>query len=177
MRSNSFSCLATILSAFRSLSLIIGRRRVKPAVIMKTPSGTFALIGSAVVIMTVFGCAIEPRTGQLVDVKIGDPNTQPPTYVALKPGMVGRLRAALARIKGHHGICDITFLDHDGGTAVPHYCETIPVSLKTDRVIKSKIASNSPRDISAANDPNVMYRIASTPSDVAAVLNTLASSP
>ena len=70
-----------------------------------------------------------------------------------------------------------TFLDHDGGTAVPHYCETIPVSLKTDRVIKSKVASNSARDISAANDPNVMYHIAAAPSDVAAVLDTLTSSP
>jgi hypothetical protein len=146
---------------------------------MKTPSGTFALIGSAVVIMTVFGCAIEQRTGQLIDVKIGDPNTQPPTYVALKPGpgMVGRLQSALAKIKRHHGICDITFLNHDQGTPIPHYCETIPVSLKTDRVIKSKVASNSARDISAANDPNVMYRIAATPSDVAAVLDVLTSSP
>jgi hypothetical protein len=144
---------------------------------MKIPSGTFALIGSAVVIMTVFGGCRELPTGQLVDVKIGDPNTQPPTYVALKPGMVGRLRAALARIKTHHGICDITFLDHDGGTAVPHYCETIPVSLKTDRVIKSKVASNSAHDISAANDPNVMYHIAAAPSDVAAVLDVLTSSP
>jgi hypothetical protein len=142
---------------------------------MKTPSGTFALIGSAVVIMTVFGCAIEQRTGQLVDVKIGDPNT--PTYVPVKHGMIGQLQRALANIKRRHGICDITFLDHDGGTPHPHYCEEIPVSLKTDRVIKREVASNNARDISAANDPNVMYHIASTPSDVAAVLNTLASTP
>ena len=142
---------------------------------MKTPSGTFSLIGSAVIIITVFGCATEQRTGQPIAVEIGDPNTVPPTYVPVKRGMVGRLRAALARIKGHHGICDITFLNH--GTPVPHYCETIPVSLKTDRVIKSKVASNSARDISAANDPNVMHRIASTTSDVTAVLNVLEESP
>lgn len=157
--------------------MIIAPRGVKTAVIMKTPSGTFALIGSAVIIITVFGCATEQRTGQPVAVEIGDPNAIPPTYVPVKHGMVGQLRHALARIKGHHGICDITFLNHDGGTPVPHYCETIPVSLKTDRVIKSKVASNSARDISAANDPNVMHRIASTPSDVAAVLNFLESSP
>jgi hypothetical protein len=158
--------------------LIIGRRRVKPAVIMKTPSGTFAFIGSAVIIMTVFGGCIEQPTGQLFDVKIGDPNANPPRYVALKHGMVGQLQAALAKIKRHHGICDITFLDHDGGTPDPHYCEKIPVSLKTDRVIKSKVASNNARDISAANDPNLMNRIASTyPSDITAVLDLLTSSP
>jgi len=143
---------------------------------MKTPSGTFAFIGAAVIIMTVFGCCIEQPTGQLVDVKIGDPNAKPPRYVALKPGMLSHLPGALARIKRHQGICDISFLDHDGGTPIPHYCET--VSLKTDRVIKSKVASNNARDISAANDPNLMNRIASTyPGDITAVLDLLTSSP
>ena len=153
------------------LGLIIARRGVKPAVVMKAPSGTFAFIGSAVIVMTVFGCCICPPTGQLFDIKIGDPE-----YVPLKVGrnVEHDLQAALARIKGHNGVCDITFLRHDGGQPDPDYCKHIDVSLKTDRVIKSEFASNGARDISTANDPNLMHRIASPyPSDITGVLNLL----
>ena len=92
---------------------------------------------------------------------LGDPNANPPKYVELKPGAEGKLRAALAKIKGHNGICEITFLDHANGTPNPHYCENIDARLKTDRVIKSAAATNAGAGNSAANDPNLMHRIAS----------------
>jgi len=99
--------------------------------------------------------------------RLGDPNANPPRYVDLKPGSEGRLRAALAKIKRHNGVCDITFLDHAGGTPQPHYCDRIPGDLTTARVIKSAAATNAEADNSVANDPNLMYRVASpNPSDI-----------
>ena len=101
---------------------------------------------------------------------LGDPNANPPKYVELKPGAEGKLRAALAKIKGHNGICEITFLDNANGTPNPHYCENIDVRLKTDRVIKSAAATNAGAGNSAANDPNLMHRIASPyPGDISDV--------
>ena len=105
---------------------------------------------------------------------LGDPNANPPKYVELKPGAEGKLRAALAKIKGHNGICQITFLDNAHGTPDPHYCEKIVMRLKTDRVIKSADATNAAAGNSAANDPNLMYRVASPyPADVSDVASLL----
>jgi len=159
-----------------TLGLIIASGGVKPAVIMKPVFGALAFIGlAAAAIFAVASCVTERLpANQNVEARIGDPDATPPKYVALKPGMVGRLQAALAKIKRHHGICDITFLDHDGGTPDPHYCEKIPVSLKTDRIIKSAAANNAGTGNAAANDPNLMHSIASPYStDVADVLNLL----
>ena len=48
--------------------------------------------------------------------------------------------------------------------------KTFPARLKTDRVIKSAAATNVGAINAAANDPHLMYRVASpTPSDVSAV--------
>jgi hypothetical protein len=159
----------------QTLGLIIARRGVKPAFVMKAPSGTFAFIGSAVIAMIVFGCCIQQPTGQLFEITIGDPNAKPPKFVELKRGLDDEpaLRAALGRVKAHGGLCQIEFLRHDGEDPDRHYCDPIHARLKTDRIIKSA-AVNAARDNSAANDPNVTYKIASSdPTDITGVLNLL----
>jgi hypothetical protein len=139
---------------------------------MKPLLTTFAFLGLAsgalIVIASCSTHGIPPN--QNAEMLLGDPNATPPKYVNLKPGAEGRLRAALARIKRHNGICEVTFLDHAGGIPDPHYCEKIDAHLKTDRVIKSAAAMNAGGGNSAANDPNLMYRVASPyPSDVSDV--------
>jgi len=139
---------------------------------MKPLSATFAFLGlAAAAILAIASCStpmISPN--QNIEMLLGDPNAKPPKYVELKPGDEGKLRAALAKIKGHNGICEITFLGHGGGTPDPHYCDNIHASMKTERVIKSAAASNAGTGNSAANDPNLMYRIASPyPSDISDV--------
>jgi hypothetical protein len=139
---------------------------------MKLLLTTSALLGlAAAAIIAVASCCtqlIPPN--QNVEMLLGDPHAKPPKYVELKPGAEGKLRAALAKIKGHNGICEIIFLDHPNGTANPHYCENIDVRLKTDRVIKSAAAKNTGAGNSAANDPNLMHRIASPyPADISDV--------
>ena len=130
---------------------------------MKLLLATSALLGlAAAAIIAVASCSTQRiPPNQNVEMFLGDPNANPPKYVELKPGAEGKLRAALAKIKGHNGICEITFLDHPNGTPNPHYCENIDARLKTDRVIKSAAAKNTGADNSAANDPNLMHRIAS----------------
>jgi hypothetical protein len=142
---------------------------------MKAPSGTFPFIGSAVIAMIVFGCCIQQPTGQLFEITIGDPKAKPPKFVELKNGLEGEpaLRKALAQIKAHGGLCEIEFLRHDGEEPDRHYCDHIQARLKTDRIIKSA-AVNVARDHSAANDPHLSYKIASSdPDDITAVLDLL----
>jgi len=156
----------------QTLGLIIAAHGVKPAVAMKTLLPTFAFLGlAAAAIIAVDSCSTQTiPPNQNVEMILGDPNANPPKYVELKPGTEGKLRAALAKIKAHNGICEITFLGHAQGTPDPHYCETIGARLKTDRVIKSAAATNAKAGNSAANDPNLMHRIASPdPSDVSDV--------
>jgi hypothetical protein len=147
---------------------------------MKPLFAAFAFIGlAAAAIFAVASCVTERLpVNQNVEVTIGDPHAIPPKYVKLKDGVpIGepKLRVALAKLKRHGGICELTFLDHDGGTPDPHYCEKIPVSLKTDRVIKSAAANNAANANSAANDPNLMNRIAAPdPKDATGVLELLA---
>jgi hypothetical protein len=139
---------------------------------MKALSSTFAFLGlAAAAIIVIASCStqlIPPN--QNVEMFLGDPNANPPKYVELKPGAEGKLRAALAKIKGHNGICEITFLDHAGGIPDPHYCDKIPVRLNTERVIKAAAGNNAGTGNSAANDPNLTHRIASPyPSDISDV--------
>jgi len=129
---------------------------------MKTVLPTFAFLGLAAAIIAVASCCTQTiPPNQNAEMILGDPNANPPKYVELKPGAEGKLRAALAKIKGHNGICEITFLDNAHGTPDPHYCEKIDVRLKTNGVIKSAAATNVGAGNSAANDPNLMHRIAS----------------
>jgi hypothetical protein len=143
---------------------------------MKTLLPTFAFLGlAAAAIIVVASCStVHISPNQNVELYIGDPNAKPPKYVELKPGTLGRLRAALAKLKGHGGVCELTFLDKPNGNPDPHFCEKINVHLKTDRVIKSAAATNAGGSNSAANDPHLMYRVASPissdVSDVAALL-------
>ena len=160
----------------QTLGLIFADHGVKPAVAMKPLLTTFALVGlAAAAIIAIASCnTIRISPNQNVEMFLGDPNANPPKYVELKPGAEDSLRAALAKIKRHNGICQITFLDHAYGTANPHYCENIDVRLKTDRVIKSAAAMNAGAGNSAANDPNLMYRIASPyPADISDVAKLL----
>jgi hypothetical protein len=160
----------------RRLVLIIADRGVKPALVMKAPSARFAFIGSTAIVMILFGCCIQQPTGQLFEVTIGDPNAKPPKFVELKNGLEDEpaLRAALGRVKAHGGLCQIEFLRHDGEEPDRHYCDQIPARLKTERIIKSAAANKAARDSSAANDPHVTYKIASSdPTDITGVLNLL----
>jgi hypothetical protein len=144
---------------------------------MKTLVSPFAILGlAAVAIIVVASCTmVHISPNQSAELYIGDPDAKPtPKYVELKDGVpIGepKLRVALAKLKGRPGsICQITFLDHEGGTAVPNYCDNIDVRLKTKRVIKSAAAMNVGTVNSAANDPHLMYRVASpVSSDVSAV--------
>lgn len=138
---------------------------------MKPLSGTLAFIGLTVLIVLIAGCQEKAAliNNVVYSVEIGNPNANPPEYVDLKNGVAdeGKLRSALAKAKQHGGKCDITFLSHASATPKPHYCEDIQASLKTDRVIKSELASNGSSDSSAANDPNLMYRVSSPdPKDI-----------
>ncbi len=130
---------------------------------------------AAAAIIAVASCSTQMiPPNQNVELFLGDPNANPPRFVDLKPGAEGDLRAALAKIKRHNGICEITFLDRANGTPNPHYCENINVRLKTDRVIKSAAATNAGASNSAANDPNLMYRVASPyPGDISDVASLL----
>ena len=133
---------------------------------------TFTFLGlAAAAIITVVSCSTQRISpNQTVEMFLGDPDANPPKYVDLRPGTQGKLVAALQRIKAHNGICEITFLDRAGGTPVPHYCEIIGRQLNTQRVIKSAAAKHAGTGNSAANDPNLMYRIASPdPSDISDV--------
>jgi hypothetical protein len=145
---------------------------------MKSLFAAFAFVGlAAAAIFAVASCVTERLpVNQNVEVTIGDPHAIPPKYVKLKDGVpIGepKLRVALAKLKRKGGICELTFLN--GGTPDPHYCEKIPVRLKTDRVIKSAAANNAANANSATNDPHLMYRIAAPdPKDASGVLELLA---
>jgi hypothetical protein len=142
---------------------------------MKPLLRTFVFLGlAAAAIVVVASCSTVFLPNQTAELILGNPNANPPTYVELKPGTLGRLRAALAKLKGHGGVCELTFLDKANGNPDPHFCETIPARVKTDRVIKSAAATNVGAINAVANDPNLMYRVASPissdVSDVAALL-------
>jgi len=154
------------------LGLIIADHGVKPAVTMKPLLRTFAFLGlAAAAIIVVASCSTLFLPNQNAQLILGNPNANPPTYVELKHGItLDTLRLKLAILKGHGGVCDVTYLDKPNGTPNPHFCETIPTRLKTDRVIKSAAATNVGAVNAVANDPHLMYRVASPVySDVSAV--------
>jgi hypothetical protein len=138
---------------------------------MKLLSSPFAFLGlAAAAIIVVVSCSTPWLPNQNAQLIIGDANANPPTYVEVKPGKLGLLRAALATLKGHGGVCQLTYLDKPNGNPDPHFCETIPARIKTDRVIKSAAATNVGAVNAVANDPHLMYRVASPIySDVSAV--------
>ena len=132
---------------------------------MKPLFGTLAFIAVMVLGVLIAGCLMKTQSflnNVVYSVEIGDPTTD--AYVELKDGVdVGepKLRDALAKAKHNGGKCEITFLRTANATPEPNYCNNIHASMKTDRVIKSKLASNRGHDSSSANDPNLMHRVTS----------------
>jgi hypothetical protein len=168
----------------QSLSLIISAQGVKPAGVMKTPSGTFvfvALVG--IVIVTVISChpkQLADNQNFDFDLRIGNPSATPPKYVQLKGGLPNETAfdTALAAIKKNKGTCDIQFLSSATAHPTPKYCDQITPSpsLKTDSVTKSEAATRAHTEEAAANDPHVTYRVQSNnPIEIKNVLDTLAT--
>jgi hypothetical protein len=146
--------------------LLIKAHGVKPAVIMKAPSGTFAFVVLAViVIVAIVSC----RTYQIVAnqkyaVQIGTQTT----YVEWTTQ--GDFDKALKKVCLHGGNYDIRVLIKDGAQPIHPYKPCLhPGSIKTDRVTKSKVANGA-----APGDPNVTNRVAAANGeDIITVLNAL----
>ena len=132
---------------------------------MKPLFGTLAFVALLVLGVLIAGCLKTTPSflnNVAYSVDIGDPTTD--AYIELKDGVdVGepKLRDALAKVKHNGGKCEITFLRSAQASPEPHYCDNIHATMKTDRVIKSKLASNRGHDSSSANDPNLMHRVSS----------------
>jgi hypothetical protein len=146
---------------------------------MKTPLVALAFAGlAATAIIAVASCSTHLLPGsQNVEVIIGDPNAKPPKYVELKHGLADEhdLQCALYKIKSNGGVCEITFLRGTSDPPDAEYCKHINnINCNTKKVIKSAAANSAGNANSAANDPNLMHRIASPyPADTAAVLQLL----
>jgi hypothetical protein len=67
---------------------------------------------------------------------------------------------ALKKLAGNGGQYDIEYLKEEGAP-LKHYRAGRHVSIKTDKVTKSELASSAAAGESAANDPNVTYRVTS----------------
>jgi len=138
---------------------------------MKTPSGTFAFVVLAViVIVAVVSC----RTYQIVAnqkyaVEIGTKTT----YVEWTTQ--GDFDKALKKVCRHGGNYDIRVLMNARAQPIHPYnpCPP-PGSIKTDRVTMSKVAQSAAAGESAGNDPNVTNRVAAANGeDIITVLNAL----
>jgi len=148
---------------------------------MKTLFRTFAFILLEIVAIVAFISCVTKFGIYQYERKIGDPNAG--VYWRFKKGddNDSDFRRALIALKRNGGACEITFL-HTGPhhTPEPHHYHDIcehggTVNLKTDRVIKSKTASNTAAAASVANDPNVTWKIqANNLGDINNVVNTLA---
>jgi hypothetical protein len=147
---------------------------------MKPLSVILAFIGLTVLGVSITGCFVKKSPTRLSKdvlfcIEIGQ-NTN--KYVNLKDTSANgqkTLHDKLNKAKQNGGECHITYLDKDGGKPDSNYCQERAVTLKTDRVIKSELASNRGRDSSAANDPNLMHKVSSPDltdiTDIAALLN------
>jgi hypothetical protein len=80
---------------------------------------------------------------------------------------------ALKALRDHGGRDEINFQPNHG-PVIHHYHPHHRAGIKTDKVTTSEAAKNAPAGESAANDPNVTYRVtANNPTDVQNVLDTL----
>jgi len=162
------------------LGLIIYQRGVKPAVAMKPLSGIPAFIGLTVLAVLIAGCFVKKPAARLSEdvlfsIEIGHQNN-PDKYVELIDTSSNGQKTLHEKLNNakQHGSCKIQYKGPEPhATADPNYCDH-NVTLKTDRVIKSELASNRGRDSSAANDPNVMHKVQSQDlqdiTDIAALL-------
>ena len=144
---------------------------------MKTRSVILAFIGLTVLGVLIAGCFGKKLAGRkskevLFCIEIGHKATD--TYVPLIDASANgktKLKEKLNNAKHNGGQVEILILD-----CPEPQCTPVPITLKTDRVIKSELASNRFRDNSAANDPNLMNRVSSRDpkdiADIAAMLNS-----
>ena len=138
---------------------------------MKTLSGVFALVISAViVIVTILSCQTQrSNANRRPEYRIGNPDVVPKRYVELKHGLADEVKFhdALATLKYNGGDCQIYFLRHAPSAAQPdpkpifNYCDQIPARLKTDKITRSEAANDARHEESTANDPHATYRVAS----------------
>jgi hypothetical protein len=138
---------------------------------MKTLSGTFAFVVLAVVVIV---AVVSCRTFQIVAnqksaVEIGTKTT----YVEWKDQR--RFDKALERVCRRGGYYDITVLMYVGAKPFhPYKPCPFPGSIRTVKVTKSKAADGIAAGESAANDPNVTYKVASAYiEDITEVLSAL----
>ncbi len=144
---------------------------VKPAGVMKTPSGTFAFVILTVIVMLAVGscCIYELVDNQKGFLMIGTGTT----YVEWKSQP--QFDNALARVCRHGGYYDLKVLVNVRDKPIYRYkpC-SFPGSIRTAKVTKSKVADATAAGQSAANDPNAMHKVASAyPEDIAEVLKAL----
>jgi hypothetical protein len=148
---------------------------------MKTLSRLFALVVIAVVTtVVVVGCCNLPVLPGIAtySVEIGG-KQKTPTYVEWKGDGTAFYRALdQVRLHGEYCLC---VMETSGAT--PHKIkgskcyaryECPRPNIRTVKVTKSKAADNIAAGGSAANDPNITYRIQSPdPGDISKVLSTL----
>jgi hypothetical protein len=142
-------------------------RGAKPPDVMKTLSRTFAFVVLAVIAaVTLISCPqFFSKKGQKFTLIIGEY-----AEVADEEGF----KKALKALKHNGNVCDIKFLPAEGATLDPDYCKHLDVSLKTDKVTKSEVATRAAVGNVAAGDPHATYKVTSAdPTEIAAVLNTL----
>jgi hypothetical protein len=141
-----------------TLGLIIAARGVKPAVIMKTLSGTFAFVVLAVIaVVTLIGC---PPKHAFTEQKftLHFKEAEVPDEEAFKKALTG--------LKEHGGQYRLR-LKHNNEVTDPYD----PLSLKTDKVTKSEVANRAAAGESTAS---ISYKVTSAdPTDIEGVVKTL----
>jgi hypothetical protein len=123
---------------------------------MKTLSGTFAFVVlGVIVVVTILSCrAKHAYADQKFTLYIGE-------YAEVPETDEDAFKKALKKLKKNGGQCDITFLRKAGEQPIKDYCDKLDISLKTDKVTKSELASSAAAGESATNDPNVTNRVSS----------------
>jgi hypothetical protein len=141
---------------------------------MRTLSGKFAFVVLAVIVIVavVSSCRTLPFV-QKFDLQIGTRTDDKTEYVEWTSK--GAFDRALEQVCQHGGTYDLYVLKEYGQKEIHPYnpCSR-PVSIKTDRVTKSKVADGAAAGEPAANDPNVTYRVTSADlGAIKAVVNAL----
>jgi hypothetical protein len=149
---------------------------------MKTLSRRFRFVILGVIVIVVVGCScyfpsIPDTRISLYSVKIGPRQKSDPQYVPWKSQ--SQFDAALKQVCNHGTYCFQVKLD--SGTVIPHYhpsdsnCTNCSgLNIRTVKVTKSKAAERTTAGESAANDPNVTWRVMSSdPGDIKTVLDAL----
>jgi hypothetical protein len=131
---------------------------------MKKLSRIFAFILAGIALVTVLSCAHQIYFHHDVSLQFGKEGAE---YVEVDQPA---LDAALRALKSHGGKCYITFMDNNGKVTDP-YPPCGDIFLKTDKKRTSANTKTRPAGQSAANDPNITYRVQGPSKDVLDVLN------